>query len=121
MINHQPESLLGKNDVCSVQFPARGLGRSMHAERSWSRLGRSRDTCRYEGGRQLHRTIRRSAFDLSRNLQLSEALCDRVCTELVPGHVNARHAVEDVNDADGGHEAVLALFDAYLRREAHVN
>src|SRR5262245_38162381 len=48
----------------------------------------------------------RSAFDLSRNLQLSEALCDRVCTELVPGHVNARHAVEDINDADGGHEAV---------------
>jgi hypothetical protein len=63
----------------------------------------------------------RSALELSRNLPLSQVLCDRVCTELVPGHVSARHAVEDINDADGGHEAVLALFDAYLRREAHVN
>jgi hypothetical protein len=56
----------------------------------------------------------RAGFELTHDIKKAYELRDAACARLLPKTPGPVYAVEDINDARHGHDAILRLFDEYL-------
>jgi len=58
----------------------------------------------------------RAGFEFTRDIVKAIELRDAACARLRPQDPYAVYAIEDINDARHGHDAILQLFDEYLEQ-----